>query len=146
MSYTLPFLLISLSIWQLASPHQRSPSNLTLHISTPSQQTSTGLLHNTRRSPFTSLHLPLLVFTLALCGGVHSNPDLPGPSYFELCIYNISCLLSTDHISNINDLIKTHHPNIIVLTGNWTKNKSFTHFELANVTQSGYTLHLLISN
>ena len=92
-----------------------------------------------RRSRFTSLHLPLLISTLALCGDIHSNPGPPVLSSFSLCTYNIRSLLSNDHISVLNDLIETRHPNIIALTETWI-NKSWTPSELANATPSGYTI------
>ena len=83
-------------------------------------------------------HLPLLVSILALCGDIHTNPGPPAP-FFSLCTYNIRSLLSNDHISALNDLIETHHHNIIALTETWI-NKSSTPSELANATPSGYIL------
>ena len=59
-------------------------------------------------------------------------------SSFSLCTYNISSLLSNDHISALNDLIETH-PKIIALTETWI-NKSSTPSELAKATPSAYTL------
>ena len=86
-----------------------------------------------QRSQFTLLHLPLLVSILAFCGNIHTNPGPPTLSSFSLCTDNICSLLTNDHISVLNDLIETHHPNIIVLTEIWI-NKSSTPSELANAT------------
>ena len=78
-----------------------------------------------RRSRFTSLHLPLLVSILALCDDIHINSGPSALSSYSLCIYNIRSLLSIDHISVLNNLIETHHPNIIALIETWI-NKSST--------------------
>ena len=65
-------------------------------------------------------------------------PISPALSTFSLCTYNICSLQYNDHISALNDLIETHHPNTIALTETWT-NKSSTHSEIANATPFGYT-------
>ena len=148
MSYTIHLILVSLYLATCLSYLQPSPisSHSLCHVflSTSTQQYScvNKLLRAffiiPRRSRFTSLHLPLLVSILPLCGDIHINPGPPAPS-FSLCIYNIRSLLSNDHISALNDLIETHHPNIIKLTETWI-NKSSTPSELANENPSGYTL------
>ena len=110
------------------SPLLPQPSPITSHclvypvsLSTSTQQYSyliklpLAFFITPRHSQFTSLHL-LLVSILALCGDIHKNPDHPALSSFSLCTYNIHSLLSNDHISALNDLIETHHPNIIALT------------------------------
>ena len=92
-----------------------------------------------QHSRVTSLHLPVLIATIAtllLCGDIQLNLDPPVPS---LCTYNIRLLLSNDHITSFHDLTNTHHPNLIALTDTWV-NSSFTPSELANVTPQGYTL------
>ena len=83
-------------------------------------------------------HLPLLISILAFCGDIHTNTGPPAPS-FSFCTYNIHSLLVNDHISALNDLIETHHPNIIALMETWI-NKSSTPSESAGATPSGYTL------
>ena len=42
-----------------------------------------------QHSRFTSLHLPLLISILALCGDIHTNSGPPALSSFSFCIYNI---------------------------------------------------------
>ena len=135
MSYTIHFLLVSLYLATRLSYHQPSPisSHFLCHVylSTSTQQYSCinklpwALFIIPHRSRFTSLHLPLLVSILPLCGDIHTNPGPPAPSSFSLCTYNIRSLLSNDHISALNDLIETYHPNIIALTETWI-NKSST--------------------
>ena len=71
---------------------------------------------------FTSLHLPLLVSNLVLCGDIHINFDPITLSSFSLCTYNTH-FLSNDHI----------------LTETWI-NKSSIPSELANATPFCYTL------
>ena len=150
MSYTVHFLLVSLYLATRLSYPQ--PSSISSHclvcsvpLSTLIQQYSyliklpLAFFITPRRSRFTSLHHPLLVSILALCGDIHTNPGPPAISSFSLCTYNIRPLLSNDYISAVNNLIETHHPNIIALTETWI-NKSSTPSELANATPSGYTL------
>ena len=99
------------------------------------QQTSMAFFITPRRSPFTSLHLPPLVSILILCDDIHTNFDLHALFSFSRCTYHICPLLSNDHISALNDLIDTHHPNIIALTEIWINNL-INPSELANVTPS----------
>ena len=79
-------------------------------------------------SRVTSLHLPLLITTLLLCGNIQLNPS-PRPfsiSKFSLRTYNICLLLSNDYITTLHDLIDTRHSNLIALTEAWV-NSSSTH-------------------
>ena len=144
MSYTIHFLLVLVYLATRLSYPNPSPCLLTAlfvlspsspqHNSTPvSTKLSLASFITSRHSRFTSLHLPLLVAILALCGDIHTNPGLPASPSFFLCTYNIRSLLSNDHISALHDLIKTHHPNIIALTETWI-NKSSTPSELGMLT------------
>ena len=141
MFYTVHFLLVSLCLAIRLSYLQPSPISSHCLVCPVSLSTSTQQYFYLNKLPlaffitsitpwrsrFTSLHLPLLVSILALSGDIHTNSDPPALSSFSLYTYNICSLLSNDHMSASNDLIKTHHFNINALTEAWINKLSTSH-------------------